>query len=177
MAAAVAVLMGMAALLLILSRRKQQASGLPPGKLIYSDTGTWRKVEKPYFDARWGLTGKPDYVVEAQGMQIPVEVKSASADQPYESHILQLAAYCRLIEVSSGKRPPLGLIKYRNRVFEVEYTQELERKLQSLVFEIQQIDAAEDLPRSHHSASRCAGCGYATGCAQRLDSPRKDSPK
>lgn len=174
---AIFALLVAAIVFLILSRRTQKATGLPPGKLIYSDTSLWRKVNKPYYDPAWGLAGKPDYVIDAHGVQIPVEVKSNSAEHPYDSHILQLAAYCRLVEVTSGIRPPLGLIKYANRVFEIEYSSALEHRLELLISEIRCADANAELPRSHNSAARCAGCGYRTVCTQRLEPTNSNSSK
>jgi hypothetical protein len=41
-------------------RRSYQASGLPTGDLIYSDTGAWRQVEKALINRQHGLIGKPD---------------------------------------------------------------------------------------------------------------------
>jgi CRISPR-associated exonuclease Cas4 len=164
-----AALVILSAVFWLISRARMKQTGLPDGRVRYSDTGAWRKVEKPYFDGEWGLVGKPDYVIESKGTLIPVEVKSTSAESPYESHVMQLAAYCRLLQVTGGHRPVRGLIKYRNRVFEIEYTAELERKLKSLVNEVRSLDPTSDVPRSHHSASRCRSCGYAENCDQRLD--------
>ncbi len=81
------------------ARRAQKASGLPGGRVIYTDTRAWgNKVEKPLYDASLGLTGKPDYLVEKNGRIIPVEVKSGRAPQsPYDSHIYQLASYFLLV--------------------------------------------------------------------------------
>lgn len=160
----------LAILLLVLSRRTQKETGLPRGRLHYSDTGVWRRVEKPYFDPAWQLVGKPDYVIETQGVEIPVEVKSFAVERPYEGQILQLAAYCHLVEVASGKRPPVGLIRYRNRTFEIAYTSELENRLHALIEEIRSEDPWQEIPRSHTSGARCAGCGFSSQCAERLDS-------
>jgi RecB family exonuclease len=166
------VLLILAGAAFLLSRASRRKTGLPEGRLHYSDTGAWRKVEKPYYDPEWGLAGKPDYVVEVKGVLVPVEVKSNNADQPYDSHIMQLAAYCRLVHVTSGLRPPHGLIKYNNRVFEIEYTPTLEASLKSLVGEVRSCDPLMDLARSHNSAYRCRSCGYARDCEQRLDTAR-----
>jgi len=161
----------------IVSRRAKKATGLPEGKLIYSDTGAWRKVNRPYYDPAWGLAGKPDYVVDVRGVQIPVEVKSSSATHPYDSHILQVAAYCRLIEVQTGFRPPFGLIKYQEKVFEIRYSEALEKRLEHLVAEVRASDITSELSRSHNSPARCAGCGYRSECPQRLDVLNSNSPK
>lgn len=166
---ALVVLAGVA---FLVSRTNQRKTGLPEGRLLYSDTGVWMKVEKPYFDPEWGLAGKPDYVIDVKGVMVPVEVKSSNADQPYDSHIIQLAAYCRLVHATSGRRPPHGLIKYNNKVFEIEYSPTLEARLKSLVKEVRSTDPLSDIARSHNSTYRCRSCGYARDCEQRLDTAR-----
>jgi CRISPR-associated exonuclease Cas4 len=77
---------------------QRKEAGLPGGRIIYTDTRGWGKVEKPLFYPALELTGKPDYLVEKNGQIIPVEVKSGRAPEaPYDSHIYQLAAYCILV--------------------------------------------------------------------------------
>jgi hypothetical protein len=73
------LLVGVALVLFWLSARQRRASGSPAGKILYQDTGLWHKVEKPLFDPQLNLTGKPDYLVEQDGVWIPVEVKSRPA--------------------------------------------------------------------------------------------------
>src|ERR671925_154705 len=81
------------------SNRQRQAAGLPGGRVIYTDTRGWGKLEKPLFYQALGLTGKPDYLIQQNGQIIPVEVKSSRAPEaPYDSHIYQLASYCLLAE-------------------------------------------------------------------------------
>ncbi|MGD2177025.1 MAG: hypothetical protein PVG71_04305, partial [Anaerolineae bacterium] len=89
----VAILVALALLLLGLARRGRAHSGLPEGRMIYTDTGGRRRPDRPLFSDRLLLTGKPDYLVDSGDDVIPVEVKSRRApDQPYASHVLQLAA-------------------------------------------------------------------------------------
>src|SRR4051812_7668192 len=62
----------------------QRRSGLPRARLVYSDTGAWRRADEPLFSRQYGLTGKPDYLLEERGQVIPVEVKpSRRSDRPY----------------------------------------------------------------------------------------------
>ncbi|MEZ4638650.1 MAG: hypothetical protein R2856_27435 [Caldilineaceae bacterium] len=49
--------------ILFWARRKRTETGLPSGKVIYSDTGDWETPEKPLFSRRYGLVGRPDYLV------------------------------------------------------------------------------------------------------------------
>ena len=131
--------------------------------------GLWGKPEKPFYDSGLGLTGKPDYVVNQKGRLLPVEVKSAWAPSvPYDSHILQLGAYCLLIEKVTGKRPPYGILKYRNRTFAIDYTNSLEDAVLEIIEKIQKQKKRSQASRSHDEARRCAHCGYRKVCDQRL---------
>jgi CRISPR-associated exonuclease Cas4 len=165
-----AVLLVLGLLALWQAARQRRASGLPLGRVVYTDTGGWGKVEKPLFDPLSGLTGKPDYLVKCKEGWIPVEVKSCFAPpQPHAGHVLQLAAYCLLVERSTGSRPPYGLIRYRNRTFEVNYTPQLEAELLALVSRMRAQEQSRRLNRSHESIGRCSGCGYRSVCDQKLE--------
>ncbi len=164
------LLMAVALILLWKSGRSQKASGLPGGRIIYTDTQAWgSKVEKALYDSMTGLTGKPDYLVEKNGHTIPVEVKSGRAPQePYDSHIYQLASYCYLVEKTLGSRPPYGIIHYADRDFAVDYTVELENSLLEIMAEMRRDERHQDVPRSHDSSARCAGCGFRNVCEKKL---------
>jgi len=149
--------------------RRKRLLGLPSGRIIYSDPGVLGKLEKPLYDPALGLTGKPDYIIQRRGKLIPVEVKSAWApEKPYDSHIMQLASYCLLLETGMQKRPPYGLLKYKNRTFAIRYTDELRQQVIDLVEEIQAQKEQGELERSHHNPNRCERCGYRFICNQRL---------
>lgn len=149
--------------------RQRRAAGLPPGRIIYSDTGGRSAVERPFYDSSLGLTGKPDYVIRQGETLIPVEVKSGFAPpQPYEGHLYQLAAYCLLLQRLTGNRPPYGIIQYRNRSFAVDYTPEMEKVIMALLDEIRYTERRGEAARSHNGAARCARCGYRSTCDQRL---------
>ena len=151
------------------SSRQRKEAGLPGGRVIYTDTRGWGKLEKPLYYASLELTGKPDYLVQQNGQIIPVEVKSSRApDAPYDSHIYQLAAYCLLVEKTYKKRPPYGIIHYNDRDFAVDYTPELEASLLDLLADMKRDEYKHDVPRSHEQAARCARCGYKNACDQSL---------
>ena len=148
---------------------QQKEAGLPGGRIIYTDTHGWGKVERPLFYAAMELTGKPDYLVRQNGTIIPVEVKSGRAPEaPYDSHIFQLAAYCLLVEKTYDTRPPYGIIHYENRDFAIDYTRELENSLIDILVDMKRDEHKKDVPRSHEQAGRCAGCGYRNACDQTL---------
>lgn len=164
-----ALLILLALFLLRKGAHQRQAAGLPVGRVIYEDTSQWRKNETPLYDSMLRLTGKPDYLVDAGGALIPVEVKSSRAPAtPYPGHIYQLAAYCLLIARISGKRPPYGVIHYSNRTFSIDFTDAMEEELLNLLAEMRVCEKRTNVDRSHEDAARCAHCGYRSGCEQRL---------
>jgi CRISPR-associated exonuclease Cas4 len=148
---------------------ERKEAGIPAGRIIYSDTRGWGKVEKPLYSSELELTGKPDYLVQQNGGIIPVEVKSGRAPEtPYDSHIYQLASYCLLVEKTYGTRPPYGIIHYENRDFAIDYTSELEQSLTDLLVEMKRDEHRKDVPRSHEQAARCTRCGFKNVCDQSL---------
>ena len=157
-----------------LSWRQRQASGLPGGRIIYTDTHAWGPVEDPLYDHELGLVGKPDYLVEQGEQLIPVEVKSGRPPEgPYDTHIFQLASYCLLVERVFGKRPAYGLLHYSppsgaGRTFAIDYTKDLEAALLDLLEEIRQQERRKEVHRSHESAARCRRCGFRSVCDERL---------
>lgn len=164
-----ALLLVTALVLLWISWNERRETGLPPGRVVYSDTSRWTKVEKPLYDPLAMLTGRPDYLVEENGVMIPVEVKSGRAPSlPYDSHVYQLAAYCMLVERVYRKRPPYGILRYRDKTFTIEYTSLLEQELQALLDEIHRQERYNEIDRSHNEPARCARCGYRAVCDQRL---------
>ncbi len=159
----------LAVVFFVLSGRTRQRAGLPGGRVIYADTGKWEKAEKPLYDPLTRITGRPDYLVKQGKQIIPVEVKSGRApENPYDSHIFQLAAYCLLVEREYGQRPSYGIIHYGARTFAVPYTEELESALIDLLTDMRQQDGKRSVARSHDQPERCQGCGFAHLCDQAL---------
>jgi CRISPR-associated exonuclease Cas4 len=164
------IFVAMAGLLLLRARSLQESSGLPGGDVIYTDTGTWFRNDEPLHSTADRLIGKPDYLVELRnGEIIPVEIKTGSAPaSPWPGHVLQLAAYCRLVEDVYGIRPSYGILQYRDRAFTVPYSAELEGDLLSVMAGMREDRGAEDILRSHNSQARCAACSFSETCSESL---------
>jgi CRISPR-associated exonuclease Cas4 len=159
----------LALFLIYFSRRQRRHLGLPDGDLLYEDMASADKLREPLFDADLNLVGRPDYLIREGENLVPVEVKSGrSPKQPYESHIYQLAAYCLLVARQFGQRPNHGLIRYPQRSFKVNFTEELESRLLDLLDEIGAQRSSKDVPRSHQQTARCRACGYLQVCDQSL---------
>lgn len=166
------------------ARRGARRAGLPEGRVIYSDTGApvgrispvvlnvrGERQEKPLVSHRHGLTGRPDYLVQTEEGVVPVEAKSTKCppdDVPYESHLMQLACYCLLVEETTGARVPFGVIRYRDRQLRVDYTPELRDALLALLAEMREARELADVHRSHEERARCAACSYRALCDESL---------
>jgi CRISPR-associated exonuclease Cas4 len=160
-----------AAVLLIGAIRLRRATGIPWARVRMSDTSDWRPMERPLISQRYGLVGKPDYVLETRAGLIPVEVKpSRRATEPYDSDLMQLAAYCLLIEDTTSHAPRYGLLRYAEYTFHMPYTPALRAELLELIEELRNSRTAPDVARSHSSAARCQGCGFYAVCDDRLGS-------
>jgi CRISPR-associated exonuclease Cas4 len=172
---------------LLLSR-----AGVPAySRLEYCDPGAWSKLEDPLFSSRYGLSGKPDYVVRIQGSTqfrtslavwktkgafphgesggrvIPLEVRpNRSVSVPRESDVMQLAAYGLLVEQVWGIPPPYGLLKYRDAIFRVEFTSGLRARLLDLMAGMRHDLDARNVKCSHREPQRCQDCGYRDNCGQ-----------
>lgn len=156
--------------ILLKSGRWQKESGLPDGSVIYADDGTWFQNSEVLTDPGLRLAGKPDYLVEQEnGRIIPVEIKSGPAPQiPWPGHVMQLMAYCRLVDSTYGIRPTHGILKYKNRAFSVEYTETLEQDLLDTLDDMHDDQHAVEVDRDHDYINHCASCGYRQHCDQRL---------
>jgi CRISPR-associated exonuclease Cas4 len=167
-----------------LAKRMDARSGLPAGRLVYSDTGyavgklgelvtdeQGRKVERPLLSKQYDLVGRPDYLIETDDGIIPVEVKSARMPanaRPYDSHIFQVAAYCLLVEDVLGASAPYGIIRYRDGEIRVDYTAELRDALLDVMDEMRAARTTNEVHRSHDEPNRCARCSMRSVCDEAL---------
>jgi CRISPR-associated exonuclease Cas4 len=151
--------------------REEQAAGLGRVRVVYSDTGGWQQVPEPLFAERYGLSGRPDYIVRTKEGLAAVEVKPLRhADQPYESDLFQLAAYCLLLEEAWNETPTFGLLRYANKTFRLEWTDEMREELLAVLDEMRellrhpaQLGEAMPIPQ-HDMTTRCRACGFQHIC-------------
>ena len=98
--------------------RARKIRGLGQGKTISLD-------DLLLVSERDKIVGRPDRIVRQAGNVIPEEWKP-TATRIYQSHRLQVAVYCLLIEEKFGVRPPFGVVVLAGGVrVEVPYTDEL----------------------------------------------------
>ncbi len=107
------------------SERFYTDSDKSPGKVLYSKTIP--------------LVGKPDYIIRQNNYFIPVELKTSKTPRtPYENHIMQLMAYCYLVEETYHIPPPGGFLKYPEKEFYIPYTTQAKEGIRATVKEILQ---------------------------------------
>lgn len=122
-----------------------------------------------YMSEKYGLSGRPDFVLEIGGQLIPGDLKTGRTPKgPLFSHILQVAAYCLLISEDSGQRPPYGLLRYGGVEHEIEFTAELENILLGKLEEMRGILKTGEAHRNHNRPGKCATCSRRASCPERL---------
>jgi CRISPR-associated exonuclease Cas4 len=141
----------------------------PVGQGIYTDTGK-RHLGRTLISHRYGLAGRPDYLVNTGHGVVPVELKSARSPRsgPRDGDIAQVLAYCVLVEDALAVRVPHGIIPYADTQRTVAYGQAERETLLALLTEIREFRRYPDLHRSHSYRARCGACGYKSICGEAL---------
>ena len=147
---------------LIAERRR--VLGLPDGELVYEDADG---LGEPLVSSAYPLMGKPDYVVKTPGDRpIPIELKPNvhDATAPYSNHMIQLAAYCLILEDYFEQAPTHGILRYADREFTVEYTPALRKKVIRLLTEMARCSEKQPPPLTKQRASKCRSCVFQPMC-------------
>lgn len=87
---------------------------------------------------------------------------------PFFSHILQVAAYCLLLEEEQGEAPPFGIVKYGDKEFEVDYDESLKELLIKKVEEMREAKETGEVHRNHNREGKCLHCSRRDICPERL---------
>lgn len=137
------VLLGI--ILLLWTEISKRTFGILHSKRLYEDTAT--RPGRRLTSDTIALVGNPDYLIEHKQGIIPVEVKTGrTPEKPRFHHVLQLIAYCHLVEQNYRKRPQFGIIKYPEKEFEVLYTLEYEKLLFEQVNQIMRFKSQKEKP-------------------------------
>jgi CRISPR-associated exonuclease Cas4 len=145
-------------------RERHRALGLPEGKLVYEDADG---QGEPLSSVGFPLIGKPDYVVEApDGRPIPVELKLTveGVAAPYSNHVVQVAAYCLILEDYFVQGPTHGILRYADREFTIEYTPALRKKVIKLLSLMQQCSEQSPPTLKTQKVAKCRACAFQAMC-------------
>ena len=143
---------------------RHRTLGLPEGELVYDDADG---QGGPLSSSIYPLAGKPDYVVKLpDGRPVPVELKlnEHDATAPYSNHIIQVAAYCLILEDYFVQAPTYGILRYADREFTVEYTPALKKKVVRLLTEMAKCSEQQPPPLARQRASKCRACTFQAIC-------------
>jgi CRISPR-associated exonuclease Cas4 len=143
-----------------LARRRRDAAW---GELVAIDAGDPATLRSE----RYRISGRPDALRRrADGRIVPVERKSRAAPPrgPPFSHLVQVWAYCLLVEETYGAAPPFGVLRYGDGTeFTVRWDPATRADLLRLRAEL---DRAYD-GRATPSPAKCARCRWAPSCDAR----------
>lgn len=143
-------------------RTEKKAYGVPEGRILYSDLNT---PATALFSKRFRLSGKPDYIIQKDDTYIPVEVKSGSGPHPHHSQILQLAAYCQILEDTSGEFVTEGILVYNNVPFRIPFDPKLRFELESVIRTMRGALRTGEVQRNHEEPRRCVNCSIKQYCS------------
>ena len=138
------------------------------GKVVYSDAAADEAL-RPLVSLQLGLVGKPDYVVERWHSLVPIEIKSGDlpgSGDPHRGHVLQLVAYCMLVEDALRWRVRHGILRYRDGELRIRNSWRHRVSVRRTIARIRH--APGDVPRSHRDPGRCRRCGFREECGQSL---------
>lgn len=129
------------------------------GRLVRVDT----EGPTPLRSRRYRLVGRPDELrVRRDGRVVPVELKQRSS--PYRgafySHTVQLWAYCLLVEETTGRAPPFGVLRYRDRDVVVPWNPAARQALLTIRREA----SAPYDGRADPTPGKCLRCAWSERC-------------
>jgi len=149
------------------ARERREALKLQEGRVEYIDT--LEKNPELFVSERYGLRGRPDFILEQKGEHIPVEVKTGRTPQgPLFSHILQVAAHCLLIEETHGRPPPYGIVKYPDGQHQIEYNDDLRKLVLAKLEGMREARRLGEAHRNHNRPGKCLNCSRRPICPERL---------
>jgi CRISPR-associated exonuclease Cas4 len=142
--------------------RGEAALGLPRRTVAAADDS---RIGAPTLRSnRFRLVGRPDHLIRTRGQIIPVEQKPR-ARELHDSHVLQVAAHCLLVQEVYGSRPSHGIVVLAGgRQEEVAFTPELERRLLATMQEMRTILASGREPGRRWIQHKCRTCGFQHVC-------------
>jgi len=132
------------------------------GTLVAVDAGRPETLRSD----RYRLAGRPDLMRRTpSGTLVPIELKhrDGPVKGPFRSHIVQVWAYCLLVEETTGQPPAFGVLRYRDQEVRIPWNPAARSDLLA-------IDRAVRGPydgRATPSPGRCGRCAWAAVCDAR----------
>lgn len=137
----------------------------PQGEIEY--VGASRKGHE-LISELYGIRGKPDYIIRLNDDHIPVEEKSSNLLSPHFPHVIQITAYCMIVEDVYGTRPPYGIIRYRHEEFKIPYEKRWKQTVISLREKLLNDKKKNEAHRNHSNPRKCEYCSLRKICSEAL---------
>lgn len=139
-----------------------------PGRVIESD-GPLARPARVLRSARYGVGGKPDLLVVEHGRIAPMELKpTRESDEPWLRDVVQLAAYCLLVEETYERPAGYGYLGYANRTFRIDFTDTMRATLLNTLRDLRADLDATRVSRDHTDRRRCVRCPLRARCGESL---------
>ena len=116
---------------------------------------------------RYRIQGRPDVLRQMRdGRLVPIELKSRASPRsgPAYSHTVQVWAYCLLIEETTGRSPPFGVLRYSDQEYRIPWNTAARRDLLALRAEVLRPYDGRATP----SPARCTRCAWVEVCDARV---------
>lgn len=136
-------------------------------EVVYSDD---EESTGLLIDENIGLRGRPDQIVVVDGEFIPVEQKTGRIPKrPHLSHKMQLLAYLHLVETSTKRSTPYGILRYGNEdIHQIYWDENTKQELFSAIQEIQRLTVEGGAKRNHERKGKCQNCSRKYACNESL---------
>ena len=121
-----------------------------------------------FFSKKHGLSGRPDYIIKKNKHLIPVEVKTSSYNNFQKGHVLQLAAYCQLIEDTFNIFVPYGILVYANKERKIFFEPGLRFELEKTLEKMRNTLLEKNIVRNHNDKKRCLNCSMKNFCNKKI---------
>ena len=136
-------------------------------EIAYSDNEDSSGLLK---DPITGLRGRPDQIVIVDGEFIPVEQKTGRVPKhPHRSHKIQVLAYLHLVEISTKRPTPYGVLRYGNEdLHQIPWDDGNKEMLFNAITEVQRLMVHNDAKRNHERPGKCKNCSRNYACPEAL---------
>lgn len=144
------------------SRRERAQVGISSGTIETTDDSAERA---PTLRSRlYGLVGRPDQLIRVGSALVPVEQKP-TARRLRQSHVLQIAAQCLLLQEVYRIRPPYGIVVLAGgSQHQVEFSPALELRLLDTMAQMRAMLNATVPPEPVWAERKCRACAFRHTC-------------
>lgn len=141
----------------------RQSIGMPPGEIKYVD-GVRVVRPKVLYSSKYKLKGKPDMIILQNNQFIPIEHKPTSK-KVYSTHIMQLMAYCLLVEENYEITPSYGILVLKEgKKKRIDFTEKRREELINILDKMREMLNRSEIPFYSVRQKRCRSCGYEKIC-------------